>query len=104
MQNKIMKSGISAALLLTALYLAVRDIDVVQLKQGFSNLSLAYMVTPTVAILISSLFASLRVRSIARALGYTLSLRDSIAVLSLGQLGGALFFRFSGSSWPAVRI
>lgn len=96
MQNKIMKSGISAALLITALYLAVRDIDVVQLKQGFSNLSLAYMVTPTVAILISSLFASLRVRSIARALGYPLSLRDSIAVVSLGQLGGALFFQIFG--------
>lgn len=96
MRNKIIKGGFSVCLLTVAFYFAVRDIDIAQLRQALSNLSFAYVAAPTLAIIVSSLFASLRVRSIARALGYPLSLRDSVAVLSLGQLGGALFFQVFG--------
>jgi O-antigen ligase len=96
LRNKIIKGGFSVCLLTGAFYFAVRDIDTAQLEQAFSNLSFGYVAAPTLAIIVSSLFASLRVRSIARALGYPLSLRDAVAVLSLGQLGGALFFQVFG--------
>jgi uncharacterized membrane protein YbhN (UPF0104 family) len=94
--NKILKIGSSFALLAIAVYFAVKDIDSSQITQVLQNLSFAFVVTPALAIIVSSLFASLRVRSIARALGYPLTLRDSVAVLSLGQLGGVLFFQIFG--------
>ncbi len=83
-------------MLTVAFYFAIRDIDLSQVSLAFRQLSPAFILAPTIAITISSLFAALRVRSIARSLGYPLTFRDSIAVVSLGQLGGVLFFQVFG--------
>lgn len=96
MRNKIVKFGSSLALLAVAFYFAARDIDTSHISQTIRQLSPAFFLAPTIAIMVSSLFAALRVRSIARSIGYPLTFRDSIAVVSLGQLGGALFFQIFG--------
>jgi uncharacterized membrane protein YbhN (UPF0104 family) len=95
-RNKIIKVSSSLVLLTVAFYFATRDIDSSQVSLAIRQLSPAFILTPTIAITISSLFAALRVRSIARSLGYPLTFRDSIAVVSLGQLGGVLFFQVFG--------
>lgn len=93
---RIIRASSSLVLLTVAFYFAIRDIDLSQVSLAFRQLSPAFILAPTIAITISSLFAALRVRSIARSLGYPLTFRDSIAVVSLGQLGGVLFFQVFG--------
>jgi uncharacterized membrane protein YbhN (UPF0104 family) len=70
--------------------------DFGQFREGLAQFRLDNLVIAAAAIITSSLFASLRVRSIASDLGYQMPVRDAVAVLSLGQLGGAIFFQIFG--------
>ena len=87
---------LSSALLTGAILLAAQSFDLHQFQEGLGSFGAGHLSVVIGAIMVSSLFASLRVRSIAAGLGYQMSVRDSIAVLSLGQLGGAIFFQIFG--------
>jgi len=96
MKARILKGFVTVALLLTAIWIAAANFDRQQFLEIVATLNLATLGLVAFFLLASSLFASLRIRSIAAGFGYTLSLRDSIAVLSLGQIGGAIFFQIFG--------
>jgi len=89
---------LSSALLTGAILLAAQSFDLHQFQEGLGSFGAGHLSVVIGAIMVSSLFASLRVRSIAAGLGYQMSVRDSIAVLSLGQLGGA---HLLSNIWPA---
>lgn len=91
-----MKGGLSICLLAAAAWLAARGFDMEQFRIALSALSGSALLTVSLALLLSSAFAALRLRSIAAGFGYALSARESVAVLSLGQLGGVLFFQIFG--------
>lgn len=92
----IIKVAFSAALLTSAVVIAAQNFDLGQLQRGMATFEPQHLLVVMSAIAISSLLASLRIRSIALSLGYEVTLRDSVAVLSLGQLGGAIFFQVFG--------
>ena len=96
MNVKVLRIVVTATLLLTVGWIAVANIDREQLLETFRALNAINLGLTVFFLLLSSLFASLRVRSIAAGLGYPLSLRESVAVLSLGQIGGAIFFQVFG--------
>ncbi|MBN9595609.1 MAG: flippase-like domain-containing protein [Afipia sp.] len=96
MNVRIFRIVVTTTLLLAVGWIAVASIDREQLIETVKSLDAVNLGLTVFFLLLSSLFASLRVRSIAAGLGYSLSLRDSIAVLSLGQLGGAIFFQIFG--------
>jgi len=75
---------LSSALLTGAILLAAQSFDLHQFQEGLGSFGAGHLSVVIGAIMVSSLFASLRVRSIAAGLGYQMSVRDSIAVLSLG--------------------
>jgi uncharacterized membrane protein YbhN (UPF0104 family) len=87
---------VTAGLLLGVLVFVLRDAtfsSYLTMLSQFSVWTLAVIVT---AIVISFCFAALRLKLIAQDLGYFLSLRQSIASVSLGQVGGFLFFQLVG--------
>jgi hypothetical protein len=61
-----------------------------------AELSPTALAVVAVTLFAGALLASLRIGMIARDLGYPLSLRDAVAVLSVGQLAGGLFFQLVG--------
>ncbi|WP_458756678.1 lysylphosphatidylglycerol synthase domain-containing protein [Afipia sp. TerB] len=83
-------------LLLAALWLVYRSFGGSGIGRSFASLNALTLIGAALAILLSSLFAGLRVRSIAAGFGYHLSVRDAVATVSLGQIGGALFFQIFG--------
>lgn len=87
---------LSPLLLLAALWLVYRSFGGAGIGQSFASLSIATVIGAASALLLSSLFAGLRVRSIAAGFGYHLSVRDAVATVSVGQIGGALFFQIFG--------
>jgi uncharacterized membrane protein YbhN (UPF0104 family) len=93
---KYIRIFLSPLLLLAALWLVYRGFGGTGIGQSFASLSIATIISAALALLLSSLFAGLRVRSIAAGFGYHLSVRDAVATVSLGQIGGALFFQIFG--------
>ena len=93
---KYIRFVLSPLLLLTALWLVYRGFGGTGIGRSFASLSIATVIGAALALLLSSLFAGLRVRSIAAGFGYHLSVRDAVATVSLGQIGGALFFQIFG--------
>lgn len=92
----IIKVTLSVTMLASAVLLAANNFNLEQFQDSllrFDPLNLSVVV---IAILLSSMLAAMRVRSIALSVGYRMTVRDSFAVLSLGQLGGALFFQIFG--------
>lgn len=95
MQTRI-RAVLSAVFLLVTFWLVARNFDHRQFLDSLSALSGSTLLTICLFLLVSSAFAALRLRVIATSFGYELSLRESVAVLGLGQLGGALFFQIFG--------
>ncbi|KQW18534.1 hypothetical protein ASC80_21240 [Afipia sp. Root123D2] len=93
---KYLRITLSPLLLLAALWLVYRGFEGNGIGVSLTALSPVPLIGATVAIVLSSLFAGLRVRSIAAGFGYHLSVRDAVATVSLGQIGGALFFQIFG--------
>lgn len=96
MKARILKGFVTVALLLTVTWIAATNFDRQQFIAIFTALNVPTLSLVAFFLLVSSLLASLRLRSIAADFGYSLSVRDSVAVLSLGQIGGAIFFQIFG--------
>lgn len=93
---KYIRIVLSPLLLLVVFGLAYRNFGGSEISKSFASLKLAVVASATLALLLGSVFAGLRVRSIAAGFGYKLSVRDAVAAVSLGQIGGALFFQIFG--------
>jgi hypothetical protein len=60
------------------------------------NISAPSVAAAFFLLLGGAMLASLRLQWVARDLGYSLSTRDAISAMGLGQLAGALFFQIFG--------
>ncbi|QUS39074.1 hypothetical protein RPMA_09680 [Tardiphaga alba] len=90
------KYAVSTLLLGVAIAIAAYEIDSQQLSLAKNSVDATTLITAGCAILVSSIFAAMRVRTIAASHGYSLSLREAVAVISLGQIGGLVFFQIFG--------
>lgn len=90
------KITISLALLAAAAWFGLRDLDYSMLLRSVARFDIGVLTWITTAIALSSLIAALRLRTIAADFGYPLPVRDAVAALSLGQVGGALLFQIVG--------
>ncbi len=79
-----------------ALALAFTMVDLRALAQALSRVSLLTLLTVTCALTSGALLACVRLSCIASDFGYRMRASDAIAALSLGQLGGAIFFQLAG--------
>lgn len=79
-----------------ALGIAFTLVDIGEVAQAASRLSLATLLGVVLALLCGALLASVRLVCVAADLGYRMRPIDAIAALSFGQLGGALFFQLVG--------
>lgn len=86
----------SASLLAVALWLAFRGFHTADVKASLSDIRFPQLALAGFAIIISSMLAAMRLQLIAAGYGYKLSAREAIATLSLGQIGGLLFFQIFG--------
>lgn len=64
--------------------------------ETFAKISPTYLIVAFITTIIAALIASLRLFITARIFGYRISFPQSVAALSLGQIGGALFFQLAG--------
>ncbi|WP_040427021.1 lysylphosphatidylglycerol synthase domain-containing protein [Afipia birgiae] len=94
--TRIAKILISLVLLGSAAWFSLREIDYASLGTSVASFSIETLAWICVAIVLSSLIAAQRLRTIAADYGYPLGMRDAVAALSLGQVGGALLFQLVG--------
>ncbi len=99
--TRVAKILISLVFLGSAAWFALRDVDYSMLLRSVTRFDIGSLTWIAAAIALSSLIAALRLRTLAADFGYPLSVRDSVAALSLGQVGGALLFQIVGQfrSW-----
>lgn len=90
------KIAVSVVFTLAAVALVLSRADFSAVADASSQLSGLQIGAAGAALLAGALLASLRVWMIARDLGYPLAMRDAVAVLSIGQLAGGLFFQLVG--------
>jgi Lysylphosphatidylglycerol synthase TM region/O-Antigen ligase len=88
----------ASAVLITAvfIYLALSQTDWLTTRELISQLSLSSFAMVTVALLAGVCFGALRLRIVAADLGYRPSLNSCLAAVTLGQIGGNLFFQIAG--------
>jgi hypothetical protein len=87
---------LSAVLLSAAIGYVFALGDWTSLRGALSHLSYGALLGPCLLIVGGAVLASLRLKLIAKDLGYSLHFRDAAAAHGLGQLLGALFFQIVG--------
>jgi uncharacterized membrane protein YbhN (UPF0104 family) len=87
-------AGLCALAVAVGLVIVSRDLD--GLWHAVGDLSPAALFALCALLSVGILLASLRLRLVALDIGYQLSLRDSIAAVSVGQIAGALAFPIVG--------
>jgi hypothetical protein len=87
-----------AALTITVLALAVAtyQIDFAAFLSELHELAVWQVTVAGMSLLAGAVLAALRLRFVASDLGIRLSVRDSMAAFTLGQVAGVLFFQFFG--------
>jgi Lysylphosphatidylglycerol synthase TM region/O-Antigen ligase len=93
----IARLAASAALIAAVfIYLALSQTDWLSTRQVISQFSLSSFTMVTVVLLASLCLGAWRLRIVAADLGYRLSLNSCLAAVTLGQIGGNLFFQIAG--------
>lgn len=93
---KYFQGTVTTGLLLAAVIFVFHDATPSAYQDMFSGFGSWTLALIALALVTSFSFASLRLKLIAQDLGYRLSIRQSIASVSLGQVGGFLFFQLVG--------
>jgi hypothetical protein len=88
----------ASAVLIAAIfiYLALSQTDWLKAREVISQFSLSSLAMVTVALLAGICFGGLRLRIVAADLGYRPSFNSCLAAVTLGQIGGNLFFQIAG--------
>src|SRR5215469_5613072 len=88
----------ASAVLIAAvfIYLALSQTDWLATREVLSQFSLSSLAMVTVALLAGTFLGALRLRIVAADLGYRPSLNGCLAAVTLGQIGGSLFFQIAG--------
>ncbi|MBB5051085.1 uncharacterized membrane protein YbhN (UPF0104 family) [Afipia massiliensis] len=94
--KRIVQIGLSASLLAVALWLAFRGFNPADFKTSLSAIQYPQLALAGFAVIVSSMLAAMRLQLIAAGYGYKLTAREAVATLSLGQIGGLLFFQIFG--------
>ncbi|HEU5276289.1 MAG TPA: lysylphosphatidylglycerol synthase domain-containing protein, partial [Xanthobacteraceae bacterium] len=92
----VIKGSAGLLLLAAAMLLVVAGRDVDGLWRSVAELSPIRLAVLCLLLSAGALLAGLRLRIIASDLGFRLSIRDSIAALSVGQIAGAIAFQLLG--------
>lgn len=93
---KRIKVAVSIALLCGALVWLVVETSGRISFADFRGLPITALAICFAALIVSNLVAIARMRFVAAALGYRIPWGDSAAALSVGALGGAIFFQIAG--------
>lgn len=91
-----LRNIVAIAVSIGALVLAFALVDLGALAEAASRVSLSTLAIVILALMSGALLACARLACIASDLGYRMRASDAIAALSLGQLGGAIFFQLAG--------
>lgn len=94
--KRFIQVGLSGSLLAVALWLAFRGFNPADFKTSLSDIQYPQLALAGFAIIVSSMLAAMRLQLIAAGYGYKLTAREAVATLSLGQIGGLLFFQIFG--------
>ena len=96
------KGLITFTLLIIAVGIVAADSNSSDRYLALSELGAGNLLAVIAACSLGFAFATLRLRTIASDLGYCISLRQSAAAVSLGQIGGAVFFQLVGQLMARV--
>lgn len=89
---------VSVGVTLAALVVAVAQIDLEGAVATAMAIPKANLAVVVLALASGALLASARLAFIAADIGFPMRARDAIAAMSLGQIGGALFFQVFGQT------
>lgn len=91
-----MPAGVSVVLLAAVVGVVLQHAGAPELSRSLDSLPMSAIVVAFAALAGGAILATVRLRLVARDLGYPLNWRDALSALGLGQLGGALFFQIAG--------
>ncbi|MBI1201433.1 MAG: hypothetical protein GC182_02870 [Rhodopseudomonas sp.] len=96
MMKRIASVAVSVVLVLGIVAFVLPSSTPAALTAAFSALAIPTLIVAVACLTGGVLLSALRLKYIAADIGFSLSLRDATATLSVGQLAGNLFFQFAG--------
>src|SRR5690606_10081762 len=87
---------VSVVLLFGAATVVLWRSDLSSVAETLAQLTVASPTAAFVLLLAGAMLAAWRLKIVAQDIGYHLSFRDAVSALSLGQIGGILFFQIAG--------
>ena len=94
--RKAARLAVSGVLLLSAIAAVFWMSDWAAVSAAVSGLFLPSLLLVLLLLLCGVVLASLRLKLITADLGYSLTFRDAVMTLSVGQLAGTAFLQFAG--------
>ncbi|OYY07408.1 MAG: hypothetical protein B7Y70_14820, partial [Rhizobiales bacterium 35-68-8] len=94
--KRIASVAVSVILVLGIVAFVLPSSTPAALATAFSALDIPTLIVAVACLTGGVLLSALRLKYIAADVGFSLSLRDATATLSVGQLAGNLFFQFAG--------
>ena len=95
-KRKVVSLAVSVALLAAVIISVFAVSGPAALLAGLSQLAPSSIAAVVLLLTAGLLLSALRLKLITGDLGYSLSMRDATATLSVGQLAGSLFFQLAG--------
>src|SRR5215472_13903261 len=89
-------AALAAFIAAVFIYLALSPTDWPTTRQVISQFSLSSLAMVTIALLAGICLGALRLRIVAADLGYRPLLNSCLAAVTVGQIGGNLFFQIAG--------
>jgi hypothetical protein len=93
---RVLRIAVTLALLAIVGVLIYRTADASAVAKTFDALTLKTVAYVSLFLFVGALAASLRLKIIARSMGYPLTFREAVGALSVGAIGGNLFFQIAG--------
>src|SRR3546814_12330710 len=90
------RAGVSVGLTVTVLTLIAWRSDTAALGSTLTAIKPTLLLLVLGALTTGALLAAARLKLVASDFGYDLGWREAIAAMSVGQIGGALFFQIAG--------
>jgi uncharacterized membrane protein YbhN (UPF0104 family) len=88
--------ALSIVVTVAGLGVALTQIDATALQATATRISLSQLALILLVMTAGAMLASIRLKFIAADVGRGLSLRESVAAMSIGQIAGAILFQFFG--------
>jgi uncharacterized membrane protein YbhN (UPF0104 family) len=93
---RYLRLAVTLALLAVVGVVIFRAVDADAVTKTFNRLTLRTVALVCLLLFMGALAATLRLKIIAQSMGYPLTFREALAALSVGAIGGSLFFQIAG--------